>query len=232
MNIIKVGSALVIVVIIAVLFVYGGGRNKKVSEDLYLSDSSVDAGTLLMAGSIKDIAIGHENAPVTIVEYLSMTCFHCADFHTKTLEILNDKYIKTGKVRYILRQFPLDPVAMATAMLARCAEDRQAGGYLNLVSMLFKKQKDWMVSENPREALLNIVKFANFSKDDFESCIANQKILDGINADMKRAHEVFSIDSTPAFFVNGKLYLGARSADFFGKIIDRMLLEHLESKGS
>ncbi|MEG8099430.1 DsbA family protein [Candidatus Liberibacter brunswickensis] len=226
MSIIKVGTLGVVVLIItASLFFYVRGKESVPSSDLPSPYGVVDVHDLLSIppGAMKEISIGKKDAPVTMVEYASTTCSHCAEFHNKTFKFIRDKYIKTGKLLYILREFPLDSISMASFMLARCAENRSEGGYLSFVSFLFSKQNDLINSKNYRESLLNMAKFAGFSKHDFDACLADQSIMDDIKAKKKIASENFSIDSTPVFFIEGNLYLGNMSEDVFSKLIDRAI---------
>ncbi|ACT56950.1 DsbA family protein [Candidatus Liberibacter asiaticus] len=213
----------IVLLFIASYFFYT--RKGSALNELPIPDGVVDFRALLAASpsTMKDVSIGQKDAPVTMVEYASMTCFHCAEFHNKTFKYLEDKYIKTGKLRYILREFPLDSVSTVAVMLARCAEKRMDGGYWGFVSLLFNKQDDWINSKNYRDALLNMAKFAGFSKNDFDTCLNDQNILDDIKAGKKRASEDFAIDSTPVFFIGGNLYLGDMSEGVFSKIIDSMI---------
>src|SRR5215204_3053983 len=128
-------------------------------------------------GPLPDQILGAAEAPVTIVEYASMTCSHCAAFHEKTYPELKKKYIDTGKVRFILREFPLDPLAAAGFMLARCAgEDK----YYPMVDALFRSQKTWVTAQDPVAALLTISKQAGFTQESFQQCLTNQSVLDGV----------------------------------------------------
>ncbi|PTL86973.1 MAG: disulfide bond formation protein DsbA [Candidatus Liberibacter europaeus] len=208
--------------------IYGCGKKMQESSDSVLlpspvkvvSDVNLSASSM---GNMIDISIGRQDAPVTIIEYSSMTCFHCASFHNNVFGKIEDKYIKTGKVRYILREFPMDSASMAASMLARCAENRSEGGYFGFLSIVFKNNEDLLKSSNYWQFLLNMAKVAGFSQREFDSCLKNQDILDNINLGKKRALEKFSIDATPSFLIGGNVYAGAMSADIFFKIIDSML---------
>lgn len=182
------------------------------------STGTVDMAKLLEPGSLPDQAQGPEDAPVTIVEYASMTCPHCAHFHETTYPALKEKYINTGKVRFILREFPFDPRAEAGFMLARCTE----GKYFPMIDVLFKQQNNWAAVQDARTALLNIAKIAGFTQESFEACLTNQKLLDDVRAMRARGAE-FGVDSTPTFFINGKKYPGAMSIEQMSAIIDPLL---------
>ena len=188
------------------------------SVDAPEAQGSVDMAKLLEEGALPDQAEGPADAPVTIVEYASMTCPHCAHFHEATFPALKEKYIDTGKVRFILREFPFDPRAEAGFMLARCAE----GKYFPMVDVLFKQQENWAAVQDARTALLNIAKLAGFTQESFEACLTNQKLLDDVRAVRSRGAE-FGVDSTPTFFINGKKYPGAMSIEQMSAIIDPLL---------
>jgi protein-disulfide isomerase len=180
---------------------------------------TIDVAELMQPSKLGDIAMGSETAPVTIVEYASMTCSHCADFATKTFPVLKERYIDTGKVRYILREFPLDPLAAGAAMLARCIDKDK---YYPLVETLFEQQRKWVV-QKPLEPLFEIAKQAGFTKESFDACLSNQKILNGLEATRKRGAEQFKVNSTPTFFVNGERLQGAQPLTEFEKLIEKNL---------
>jgi len=177
---------------------------------------------LMKPQALTDMVIGSEKAPVTIVEYASMTCPHCAHFEENTFPELKKKYIDTGKVRYILREFPLDPLAAAAFMLARCAGEKDTGRYYAMVDTLFRQQQQWVVAK-PLDPLLAIAKQAGFTKESFDACLANQKLLDDIQKVRQEAIDQFKVQSTPTFFINGTMHAGALSMDEISKLIDPYL---------
>ena len=172
-------------------------------------------------GPAGDVMIGSDKAPVTIIEYASMTCPHCAHFEETTLPELKKRYIDTGKVRYTLREFPLDALAAAGFMLARCAGKDK---YMPIVETLFAKQADWVVKE-PVEPLKAIAKQFGFTEDSFKECLANQKVLNDIQAVRDRAAQKLGVKSTPTFFVNGKRLVGDVTIETLAKEIDPYLKE-------
>jgi len=180
---------------------------------------SVSEADLMEAGPLGDEALGSDKAPVTIIEYASMTCPHCAHFALNTFPQLKEKYIDTGKVRFILREFPFDPVAAGAFMLARCAGKDK---FFPIVDLLFRTQQTWAV-EKPIEPMLATVKQAGFTEQSFKECLANQKVLDGIEWVRKRATEKFNVDSTPTFFINGQKHTGALSFEDMQKLIDPLV---------
>src|SRR4051812_28125732 len=161
-------------------------------------------------GPLPEMFLGDEKAPVTMIEYASMTCPHCAAFHAQTYPELKKKYIETGKIRFIMREYPLDPLAAAGFMLARCAgPDR----YFPMIEVLFAKQREWAV-RSPLAPLLAISKQTGMSEQAFNDCLKDQKLLESIDEIRKRGTE-YGVQSTPTFFINGKLFRGnATLADF------------------
>ncbi|MER9346050.1 DsbA family protein [Mesorhizobium sp. M7A.F.Ca.US.010.02.1.1] len=183
------------------------------------AQGTVDMTELMKPGALPDKQLGKDDAKVTIVEYASMTCPHCAHFAETTFPDLKTKYIDTGKVRYILREFPFDPSAEAGFMLARCAKDN----YYPMVDVLFRQQANWVGVQNTKDALLQISKLAGFTQESFEACLTDQKLLDDVRSVQKRGANEFKVDSTPTFFINGKTYKGAMSIEEMSAIIDPLL---------
>jgi protein-disulfide isomerase len=172
---------------------------------------------LMKAGPLGEMAQGNAEAPVTIIEYASMTCSHCAEFAVHTLPEVKSRYVDKGKVRYIMREFPLDPVAAAGFMLARCAgEDK----YFDVIDLLFHQQAEWAFVKQPLPALLNMAKQIGLDEQHFNECLANQKLLDGIEWVRSRGAEKFGVNSTPTFFINGKIQRGAMPIDEMAKLIE------------
>ena len=172
--------------------------------------------------SLPDMALGPADAPVTITEYASMTCPHCAAFNATVFPKIKAEYIDTGKIRYVFREFPLDIKAAAGAMLARCIAKDDAGKYFAVVDLLFRQQNDWVV-KNTTDTLTRIGKQAGLSQQAVEDCLRNQSLMDKITADQKYAGEVLKVDSTPTFFVNGEKIKGETSFEEFDKRIKALL---------
>jgi protein-disulfide isomerase len=172
--------------------------------------------------SLPDMALGPANAPVTITEFASMTCPHCAAFNENVFPKIKSTYIDTGKIRYVFREFPLDIKAAAGSMLARCIAQGDAGKYFAVIDMLFKQQNDW-VTKNTTETLTRIGKQAGLSQKGVEDCLKDQALLDKIAADQKYASEVLKVDSTPTFFINGEKIKGETSFAEFDKKIKSLL---------
>jgi protein-disulfide isomerase len=182
-------------------------------------EGSVDVKKLMQPEALPDMSMGKSTAPVTVVEYASMTCPHCAEFDVVTFPAFKKKYIDTGKVYYILREFPFDPRAEAGFMLARCSKDK----YFAMVDLLFHQQDQWAGVQDAKSALLQLSKLAGFTQESFNTCLTDQKLLDQIRSVKNRAEKVFGVDATPTFFINGKKYPGAMSIDEMSAIIDPLV---------
>lgn len=184
------------------------------------------AADLMAPGALPDMALGNKNAPVTIIEYASMTCGHCATFSTRTFPELKKRYIDTGKVYFIFREFPLDPLAAAGFMLARCAVkdagDQASERYFAMIETLFHEQAKW-VTQKPIPPLFELAKQAGFTKETFEACLSDQALLDKLEKVRGQAAEKYGVNSTPSFFINGKVVRGDVSIDEMAKQIDPLL---------
>ena len=172
--------------------------------------------------SLPDMAIGPANATVTVTEYASMTCPHCANFNETVFPKLKSEFIDSGKVRYVFREFPLDIKAAAGAMLARCIAKDDAPKYFAVIDLLFRQQNEW-VMKNTTETLTRIGKQAGLSQQQVEECLKDQALLEKIAADQKYANEVLKVNSTPTFFINGEMLKGETSFDEFSKRINSLL---------
>ena len=172
--------------------------------------------------SLPDMALGPANAPVTITEFASMTCPHCAAFNADVFPKIKSAYIDTGKIRYVFREFPLDIKAAAGSMLSRCIAKDDSGKYFAVTDMQFKQQGDW-VMKNTTETLTRIGKQAGLSQQAVDDCLKDQALLDKIVADQKFANEVLKVNSTPTFFINGEMIKGETSFEEFDKRIKSLL---------
>lgn len=164
--------------------------------------------------------LGKADAPVTIYEYSSLTCPHCATFHKETLPKLKEAYIDTGKVKLVLRDFPLDQVALGGAMLARCAPEPM---FYRMIDVLFANQQTWARASNPLDGLKQYGRLAGMSDDAMNACFQKEDLLKQIQTVQSAAQDAFRIQSTPSFVIDGQTYAGAREFDFYAKIIDGLL---------
>jgi protein-disulfide isomerase len=172
--------------------------------------------------SLPDMALGSAGAPVTIVEYASMTCPHCAHFNETVFPRIKSEYIDTGKLRYVFREFPLDDIALAASTMARCVAKDDATKYFTLVDILFRQQKDLVGA--PLATINRIGKQAGFSEQAIKACVDDDpSTKQKIAADLKYANEKLKIDGTPAFFVNGDRFKAAPVFEEFDKRIKSLL---------
>jgi protein-disulfide isomerase len=158
--------------------------------------------------------LGKADAPVTIIEYASMTCPHCADFHAKTMPRIKSEYIDKGHVRFVFRPFPLDQLAARATLLAQCAP---GDGYFSMLDILFRSQSDWSSAADKIAALKQIGRTVGLADADMDRCMADEAAIDKIVASMQDAQARFGIDSTPSFVVNGKTYTNRPMEDFNGE---------------
>jgi protein-disulfide isomerase len=166
---------------------------------------------------IGEMALGPENAKVTVIEYASASCPHCANFYKTTFQDLKKEYIDTGKIRFIFREFPHNQPGLAAFMLARCAPKDK---YFPIVDMLFEQQDKWL--QAPRDELFKIAQLAGFTQESFDACLKNEEVAKGIISVRDQA-EGFGVDSIPTFFINGEKLKGETSIEEFRKIIDPLL---------
>lgn len=168
-----------------------------------------------------DMATGNPDAKVVIVEYASLTCPHCATFHQEVFPALKSKYIDTGKIRFIFRQFPTAPAPYAVAgeAVARCAGPDK---YFDILDVLYEKQRYW-VSNNARQALMEIAATAGISQTQFDACVADEANIKRIQDVVNDAQGRYNISGTPSFVINGKLRPQVRVAEDFYAILDPIL---------
>ena len=172
----------------------------------------------------KDFVIGNEDAQITIIEYASLSCSHCADFHVNTLETLKKEYIDTGKVRMVFRDYPFNYPALLGSMVLRCIPENYRYDYMNA---LFKLQPDWVNKKNKItiQELYKIMQSGGMTKDEYDACIYNTELENEILEGVMEAQNQFNIKSTPSFIINGKLIEGNKSIKEFRQIIDKILSE-------
>ena len=171
-----------------------------------------------------DFVIGDKDAPITIIEYASMSCSHCASFHNSTLNDLKTEYIDTGKVRFVFRDFPFNYPALLGSMMMRCIPNEVRYDYMNALYLL---QKSWVVRENATtmQELYKIMQSGGMTKNEFDACYSDEQLENEILEGVIAAQKEFNIRSTPSFLVNGKLIEGNKSIKEFRQIIDKILSE-------
>ena len=171
-----------------------------------------------------DFVVGDKNAPVTIIEYASLSCSHCADFHNNTLNDLIKEYVDTGKARIVFRDFPFNYPALLGSMVLRCIPEDVRYDYMNA---LFQLQQKWVVRENAKstQELYKIMQSGGMTKEEFETCTNNVELENTILQALIAAQNEFNIQSTPSFLINGNLVEGNKSIKEFRQIIDKILSE-------
>jgi protein-disulfide isomerase len=169
---------------------------------------------------LPDVPAGRDDAPVTVIEYSSLGCSHCATFHAEVLPKLKARYVETGKVRWITRDFPIGQLPLAGAVAARCAGP---GAYLALVDLLFRAQERWMTDSDPIGELEKLVRQAGIGKARFDACLADRTLIDGIMAHAQEVQKSKLVTATPTFIVNGERVVGMTPVDEFAAVIDRHL---------
>ncbi len=167
-----------------------------------------------------EMSLGKEDAPVTMVEYSSLGCPHCAAFHRETLPKLKAEYIDTGKLRLIMRDFPLGTPSLAAAMIARCAGRER---YFGFVEILFRSQAQWAQSNDPIGAIAHVVRFGGMTDQDIDACLKYQPLLESIRKGAETANEKLKINSTPSFIIGDEMISGALPYEHFKKAIDKAL---------
>jgi len=171
-----------------------------------------------------DFVIGDKNAPVTIIEYASLSCSHCADFHKNTLGDLKKEYVDTGKARIVFRNFPFNYPALLGSMVLRCIPEDVRYDYMNA---LFQLQPKWVVRDNAKskQELYKIMQSGGMTKEEFETCTNNTELENIILQALIAAQNEFNIQSTPSFLINGYLVEGNKSIKEFRQIINKILSE-------
>jgi protein-disulfide isomerase len=179
--------------------------------------AQVDVAALHAPSPIGEMALGPENAKVTVVEYASASCPHCAEFYKGAFQTLKKDYIDTGKIRFIFREFPHNQAALAAFMLARCAPKEK---YFPMVDMMFEQQENWLKA--PQDGLFKIAQLAGFTKESFEACLKNEAVAKGLISVRDQA-ETFGVKGIPTFFVNGELVTGEPTIENLRGKIDPLL---------
>ena len=171
-----------------------------------------------------DFFIGLNEAPVTIIEYASLSCSHCAKFHNDTLDVLKSEYVDMGKVKLVFRDFPFNYPALLGSMVLRCIPNDVRYEYMNA---LFQLQNIWVNKENAKttKELLKIMQSGGMTESEFDMCISNVELENEILQGLIAAQNEFNIKSTPSFIINGTLFEGNKDIKDFRQIIDKILSE-------
>ena len=216
---------------VSVRSIFAGGRN------LALTLTAAIAGAaMLLIGAIPvsvpaqaqaaaltaetEMFIGDPNAKVTVYEYISMTCPHCARFHNEQLPAIKKAYVDTGKVKFVLREFPLDRAAFWGAILARCSgKDR----FFAFIDIMFKRQSAWSSGGDPMQALTRLGTLGGVSESQFKACLADKKLGDGILTTRQTGSKKYEINATPGFVINGEKADSVYDLKTFAAVVDPLL---------
>jgi protein-disulfide isomerase len=165
---------------------------------------------------LADKVLGNVNAPVTMVEYSSLTCSHCGDYHVMTFPLLKASYVDTGRMKVVFRDFPLNEAAIAGSMVARCAGDN----FFAVIDALFKAQSSWAYSSDYKSGIKAVVAPLGMTSSDVEACLASTELRNGVLAIKSTGAATYGINGTPTFLINGRTVVGALSYAEFAAIIN------------
>jgi protein-disulfide isomerase len=211
-----IAAGVIVIVAGAIFYFLNQSNTPTISGTASTGASTVSTTDLMVPGPLGDKALGDPKAPNIVIEYASMTCTHCQRFNAEVFKPFKAKYIDTGKVYYIFREFPLDPLAKSASALARCAP---ADAYFPIVDLLFEKQDQWAFVPDPLTALRTLMKQVGFSQDSFDACLKDPKIASGLDEVRQRASDHFGVSATPTFFFNGKREEGEQTMAQIDKLL-------------
>jgi protein-disulfide isomerase len=195
-----------------------GGAGEPTQPDNSAPAPASDADMSVLKLTAEDRILGNKDAPVTIVEYASLTCPHCMHFATDVLPALKKKWIDTGKVKLVMRDYPLDGLALRAAMVARCAPPDK---FYPFIDTLFETQDKWATAKDPQAELQRLALMGGMSKKQFEDCVANKDIENKVVGSRLVATQKLNVNATPTFFVNGTKFDGEPSVEAFDTVLDK-----------
>lgn len=164
-----------------------------------------------------DRVLGSPDAPVTILEFASLSCPHCAEFHAETLPALKEQFIDTGRAKLVYRDFPLNAPALMASQLAHCVPEEN---FFPVIGMMFSTQAQWLGGSDPEDALIKLVAFAGLPPEAARQCLANEELRLRIAGVRQTAQEEYEVNSTPTFIVNGEKLVGAQPLSVFAEAIE------------
>lgn len=180
------------------------------------AEKSVAEKALAESGPLPENVFGSPDAPVTVVEYASLTCHRCRDFHVQTWPQVKAKFVDTGKIQFVFREFPLNALDAGGFMLARCAGEKR---WHQIVDLLYRTDDAWAHAPDPLEGLRNVMKQVGMGREAVDACLGDQKMLDGVNAVARRG-TIAGVTGTPTFFVNGRKASGMMTIEQFSALIE------------
>lgn len=187
---------------------------------IWLGLAPVSAAPVTVQEAMSERVLGKADAPVTIIEFASLTCPHCKNFDLNVLPKLKAAYIDTGKVKFIYRDFPLDGRALLAAMVARCAPKER---YFAFLDALYRGQDTWARAQDAIQALGQMARVGGMSQEDFDACIKNKDLFEAIKKDALDGEAKYKIESTPTFIINGKKMDGAYTFEAFEAALKPLL---------
>jgi len=214
-NILIAGVGVVAVAAIAAGVYFGTGA---ASSPPPVAAASAPSKAALESVQPGDHVLGDPKAPITVIEYASLTCSHCAHFHTQILPEIKKKWIDTGKVKLVYRDFPLDQVAAKAAQIAECAGNDK---YFGVIDIIFRGQPQWLTGADPLAELAKPLRIAGMGENEIKACLANDAMSNAVINDYK-AGEAMGVNSTPTLFINGQLYRGSRSVDELDGVFSKL----------
>lgn len=179
---------------------------------------AADADTSVLALTPDDRILGNKDAPITIIEYASLTCPHCMHFSTDVLPALKKKWIDTGKVKLVMRDYPLDGLALKAAEVARCAP---ADKFYPFIETLFQTQDKWATAKDPQAELQRLALMGGMSKKQFDDCIADKAVENKVIGSRLTATQKLNVNATPTFFVNGTKFDGEPTVEAFDAVLSK-----------
>ena len=204
-NIILLVGLVLLGLIIVIFFLSPNQQSSDLSDNINASrdlSSIVSFSSNVSAELNGDHTLGSDDSKNTIIEYASLTCPHCAIFHGEVFPKIKSELIDKGKVKYIFRDFPIDPLAMAGSMIAHCSGDSK---YFGVIDVLLKTQDEWLFdNENPYNGLLKVARLAGLSEENVKVCLSDSELFNMIEGNQKLASSRFGVNATPAIFVNNK----------------------------
>lgn len=171
----------------------------------------------------RELIFGNPNSNVEVIEYMSLTCSHCANFHKENIPIIFEKFVNSGKIKFIFRDFPLDGIAYQAAIISHCVGKNNPERYYGFLNYLFQQQRNWAFSGEPILALKRMALIAGLNPKNFEECLKNKALGDQVLLSRQEAESKYKIRSTPTLIINGKVFPGSISINEFEKTIEKLL---------
>jgi protein-disulfide isomerase len=170
--------------------------------------------------ALGDMTIGDPDAPVKIVEYASLTCGHCANFHNRTWPEIKERYVDTGKVHLTFREVYFDQYGLWTSMIARCGGEQ---AFFPFIDTFLKNQREWARAEDVVAEITRIGRVGGLSQERLQACLTDEALMERLVADYQANASADGVTSTPTFLINGDMFTGDRSVEDFAALIEERL---------